>query len=104
MNKIRLRILTLDSVGKEGEEAAERAAGSFSRFGVFCESAGFGREALRNVRYRSFVRDILASPERHCISDLATGRILDILGEVFFTKGIIGIGVTDKSIYSRKGA
>lgn len=102
MKDVRLRVLVSPSLKDDERAAAVRGAHSFSSYGVKCEDAVIGKETLKDVRYKAFVRDVVTTPERTLTSDLSS-RILDIIKEVFFTKGVMAIGVTDSKIYRRDG-
>lgn len=91
MKEVKIRLLYPSTVKHEEVEAALKAFGKFSGFGVLHDHAAVeGQDALRGVRNGKSVRSIVTSPSptvQHY--DFMPG-----ISEIFFTKDIIPMALT----------
>ncbi len=103
MRDVQLRLFASQSVRKEDVAAALKAAHRFRSYGVECDVMPIDRDTLRTVRYSAFVRDVLAHPEAHLISELSEERTLERIRESISPRDSLGVGITAQRLFTREG-
>jgi hypothetical protein len=103
MKPVKLRIFAPQSISKEDVAAVAKAAKAFKPYGVQSDIVEPTKASMKSVRYGSFVSDVLSNPATCLVSELYYGRPLDKIREVLFTRERIGIGITDKGLFTQEG-